>query len=1113
MARTTGILPISANFEPRAAEPFDSRSRVETLADLSLFETWDSGDDNAYTYPGMIVSVYADSTPENNGLYYLSAADYTDINNWVKISETLRPQITEDTTIYIDNVDGSNETGDGTESNPYESLEYALKRFEYYILPYKLVFILVNNGVDNPHIVDMTEVKTSLATITGAAANVNTNIQIVGSLAEITDTFEISRGVEVIYEYTTTYTTTEENELRSYMLSSNGLTPIGQIVESGTDGSLVINSTTADLTGTYYLLKPTSFESAHHLNGDFELNVADDSFLVNLKWLDIQWNLERTSNIRLYANYVRFRNESGYSIRNLDTREQSEVRLSFVIFEQFRLNLYKSLACTNTTFIGDNTTSDGTGLVTGGGENFGGTMMFIDCLYAIRATGNIGLGGYSATLTGMYFKNNTHIFMISNEGANIHLKPYSNVVGQFSFRGVQNFVYSNALKPNTTISFSTELYGDLPTNIPTPYIDLEKNIQLRIPGITETDTRRLLPQNYQTVAEVKLLTSDYQFVFCEETGLLYHYETNFDEIVDGVNILNTADGGTTRFVNISGMSAISGLQDALNSKANTNHTHLSANITDLTDAIDENENVSANTAYRNVGHIPIAEKGTAFGVAELDGDGVIPESQLPPIEIDLKLNAMQQIVNADMELAKTVTNASKVIWVDVVNGDDTSANYVKTMKRAIMNATMGTVIVCLPGIHFESLMFDSSFNPTTYPNCLAKPGVTWYLCENFNAVVDVSYMGLFVLGSAGSSINVFDANFAIKGSGEIITTSNFIAVWGDFEPYVSISVEAKSIGVVPGFSVMVDYNGWSSMSTSAIDKLCIKTQLVYGNCFFSSTRLYGELSFSACNVLTENQPVYFNVIYSGSGNIATPIVEKLNINIGDIISGHTALNGLQIECEAVDFMKVNVNSVNAGVRITVDANDIDININAVNGVYSCQSYEPKFTKEVYWTGLFRAMRREEVTVINADYLLRKEVAKSGDFKIAIDYNVEYDRSFNTVLFDRQYGRIRFFGYEDAVVNTPDGAVGDANAQWGINKFYNGTSAPIVQALQGSIAGEFEVYYQGDGIGGEAYLQGSTALIDLSPEDITFDFVSNVNIAQTRRMKRKVIIKGNIFYYR
>jgi len=82
MSRTKGALSISAAFEPQAAMPFDARAVTQTRADLLLTATWQANDGNPYAYVGMLVSVIADPTPENNGVYRLKAADYTLLSNW-----------------------------------------------------------------------------------------------------------------------------------------------------------------------------------------------------------------------------------------------------------------------------------------------------------------------------------------------------------------------------------------------------------------------------------------------------------------------------------------------------------------------------------------------------------------------------------------------------------------------------------------------------------------------------------------------------------------------------------------------------------------------------------------------------------------------------------------------------------------------------------------------------------------------------------------------------------------------------------------------------------------------------------------------------------------------
>lgn len=85
MARNKGLAPFSANFEPQIAAPLDARYVVDTVADLISSTIWTAHDSGIYTYKGMIVAVINDSTPENNGLYYLADDDYTNAGNWIKV--------------------------------------------------------------------------------------------------------------------------------------------------------------------------------------------------------------------------------------------------------------------------------------------------------------------------------------------------------------------------------------------------------------------------------------------------------------------------------------------------------------------------------------------------------------------------------------------------------------------------------------------------------------------------------------------------------------------------------------------------------------------------------------------------------------------------------------------------------------------------------------------------------------------------------------------------------------------------------------------------------------------------------------------------------------------
>ncbi|MGJ8685843.1 MAG: hypothetical protein ACSHWQ_00080 [Spongiibacteraceae bacterium] len=84
MARTQGLLSLSANFEPQIAEPFDARAVVETKSDLVDANGWKAKDGTVYAYVGMPVIVKGDGV--SNGLYWLKAPDYTLLSNWEFVS-------------------------------------------------------------------------------------------------------------------------------------------------------------------------------------------------------------------------------------------------------------------------------------------------------------------------------------------------------------------------------------------------------------------------------------------------------------------------------------------------------------------------------------------------------------------------------------------------------------------------------------------------------------------------------------------------------------------------------------------------------------------------------------------------------------------------------------------------------------------------------------------------------------------------------------------------------------------------------------------------------------------------------------------------------------------
>ena len=88
--RQPGQVPYPLNLEVQYTAPLDARSSVPNKDDLYILATWQDNPNrpgytgNIYVYNGMTVTVYADSTPANNGIYILlDAANYTQPASWI----------------------------------------------------------------------------------------------------------------------------------------------------------------------------------------------------------------------------------------------------------------------------------------------------------------------------------------------------------------------------------------------------------------------------------------------------------------------------------------------------------------------------------------------------------------------------------------------------------------------------------------------------------------------------------------------------------------------------------------------------------------------------------------------------------------------------------------------------------------------------------------------------------------------------------------------------------------------------------------------------------------------------------------------------------------------
>jgi hypothetical protein len=86
MSRNKGTFNFSSNYEVLTKAPLDARTVVDTKSNLITPNMWQDADSNIWLYKGLVVSVVADPSIENNGLYFLlDDTTYTSYDSWLKI--------------------------------------------------------------------------------------------------------------------------------------------------------------------------------------------------------------------------------------------------------------------------------------------------------------------------------------------------------------------------------------------------------------------------------------------------------------------------------------------------------------------------------------------------------------------------------------------------------------------------------------------------------------------------------------------------------------------------------------------------------------------------------------------------------------------------------------------------------------------------------------------------------------------------------------------------------------------------------------------------------------------------------------------------------------------
>ena len=123
----------------------------------------------------------------------------------------------------------------------------------------------------------------------------------------------------------------------------------------------------------------------------------------------------------------------------------------------------------------------------------------------------------------------------------------------------------------------------------------------------------------------------------------------------------------------------------INNQTGNPHNVLASQISDFTTGVRDHSDVAANTTYRNVGHIPLDQKGANSGVAPLGADGLIPAQYLGSV---IQANWDQQDT-ADPSFVRNkpsdVTNLSLHNTNELPEGPD---NFYFTNARVTSNSTV-----------------------------------------------------------------------------------------------------------------------------------------------------------------------------------------------------------------------------------------------------------------------------------------------------------------------------------------------------------------------------------------------------------------------------------------
>jgi len=270
-------------------------------------------------------------------------------------------------------------------------------------------------------------------------------------------------------------------------------------------------------------------------------------------------------------------------------------------------------------------------------------------------------------------------------------------------------------------------------------------------------------------------------------------------------------------------------------------------------------------------YIPLSLLGQVDGVAELDSDGFVPESQIPAsIARDTEISSA---------ISAEVTNRNTAISTAISNLVDTAPDALNTLNE-------------LAAAINDDASFASTITTALGTKEPALPSQTG------NAGKFLTTDGT---SKSWSTVAQYTLPAQTSNSGKFLTTDGTVESWGTIP--VTSTATATSKGTVYGFSSDTDAGsanvayGWRAMAnvTSGIDNLAIGFQTLYGNTTGINNLAIGKYALLSPSSASNNTAIGMWTlpnVTAGSANIAIGPFVMYNTTIGNdnVAIGTNALN-------------------------------------------------------------------------------------------------------------------------------------------------------------------------------------------------------------------------------